>query len=133
MPVRKARRTAVTREEVNMATPIQLLNMLFARLMLDLERGRRALESRDFQEANQQLVHAQAILTELSTSLNMDTWGGAKNLYSVYQWCEKSVQRGNLYKNPKYIEDAIRQLGPIQKAWQEVATSPDVAAMNKKA
>lgn len=116
-----------------MATPIQLLNMLFARLMLDLERGRIALNERDYQQANKQLLHAQEILTELSTSLNLDGWGGARDLYSIYQWCDKSVQRGNIYKNSRYIEDAIRQLQPIQDAWKEVSTSAEVAEMNLKA
>lgn len=133
LPVRKARRATATREELSMATPVQLLNMLFARLMLDLERGRLALESHDYQEANRQLLHAQAILTELSGSLNMDTWGGARNLYSIYQWCETSVQRANINKKPQFVADAIRQLEPIQTAWQQAASSPEVSAMNQSA
>lgn len=133
MPVRRARRENVTREEINNATPIQLLNMLFARLMLDLERGRLALEAHDYPLAHTQLVHAQAIITELSSSLNLDTWGGARNLLGLYQWCEVSISRGNLHRNPRLVADAIALLAPIQKSWQEAASAPDVVQMSRNA
>lgn len=132
-PVRKARSSSVTREEVFNATPVHLLNMLFSRLMLDLERGKIALEGRDYVEANNQLLHAQEILTELSSSLDTTSWNGARNLLAVYQWCEVSIARGNIYKNPKLIEDAIRQLRSIQDSWREAAISPEVAHMNRNA
>lgn len=133
MPVRRARRESVTREEIFNATPLQLLNMLFARLMLDLERGRMALEGRDYPAAHTQLIHAQEILTELSSSLNLDSWGGARNLLGVYQWCEESVSRGNIRRDPRLIADAIKLLAPIQQSWQEAASAPEVVSMSRNA
>ncbi|WP_338372001.1 flagellar export chaperone FliS, partial [Enterococcus faecium] len=54
------------------APPERLVTMLYDRLLLDIERGEIAQRAEDWTEANAQLQHAQAIVSELSSSLTDD-------------------------------------------------------------
>ena len=66
------------------APPERLVTMLYDRLLLDIERGESAQRSEDWEEANAQLQHAQAIVSELSSSLT-DEWSGSAGLRSLAQ------------------------------------------------
>ena len=55
-------------EAILSASPERLVTMLYDRLMLDLERGEAAQRAGEWQEANAQLQHAQAIVAELTAA-----------------------------------------------------------------
>ncbi len=63
-------------DAVTTASPQRLLVMLYDRLALDLERAQAALVEGDRQEASGQLLHAQDIVLELRSSLQVDAWEG---------------------------------------------------------
>ncbi len=60
--------------------------MLYDRLVLDLARGRQAQLDGDREAANEQLGHAQDIVAELLSSLDVDAWEGGPGLASLYRW-----------------------------------------------
>src|SRR4051795_965642 len=73
-------------DTVTTASPQRLLVMLYDRLALDLERGQAALMAGDRSVANEQLQHAQDIIIELRSSLQVDVWEGGPRLAALYSW-----------------------------------------------
>ena len=63
-------RDRYVQDAVTTASPATLLVMLYDRLVLDLMRGESALRSGQRDAANEQLNHAQDIISELANSYN---------------------------------------------------------------
>ena len=103
------------------ATPARLLTMLYDRLVLDLKRAEDAQIRQDWPVASEQLVHAQAIITELQTSLNRKVWDGAEGLFAVYTYVANALVNANINRDVNLTREAITMIEPLQQAWHEAA------------
>lgn len=121
----------MTRDAVMSATPVQLLNMLFRRLMEDLDRAKSAQETGAWEQAHHQLSHAQEILGQLSATLDTESWDGGRNLLGIYSSCSVALTNANVNRDITQTIKVIGVLSPIEQAWVEAgglearrATSP---------
>ena len=103
------------------APPARLLTMLYDRLLLDLGRAETAQLTEDWQVASEQLLHAQAIVSELSGSLDLDTWDGAASLMGVYTYASKVLIDANIHRDVERTREAIGILEPLRQSWHEAA------------
>ena len=71
------------RNAILSASPARLLTMLYDRLMLDLARAEAAQEAQQWSVASDNLLHAQAIVTELTITLDTKVWDGAEGLLAM--------------------------------------------------
>lgn len=102
------------------APPERLVTMLYDRLLLDIERGETAQRSKDWAEANAQLQHAQAIVSELSASLT-DEWNGSAGLRSLYTFVSQSLIGANIGRDPERARACREIIIPLREAWHEAA------------
>jgi flagellar protein FliS len=100
--------------------------MLYDRLVLDLERAAAAHESADWQSMSNNLLQAQAIVTELSTSLKIDLWDGGPQLLALYQYCQSLLVLANVRREAAGIREAIDHLEPLRQAWHAAAAQLSV-------
>jgi flagellar secretion chaperone FliS len=110
-------------DSVATASPQQLLVKLYDRLALDLERGHIALVEGAREEANSQLQHAQEIVLELQSSLQVDAWEGGPRLMALYTWLYTELVRANTRGNAQIIADCRRVVEPLRDAWRQAAES----------
>jgi flagellar protein FliS len=115
-------------DSVLSAPPARLLTMLYDRLLLDLARAETAQQSANWQVASENLLHAQAILTELSSSLNVDAWDGANSLLGIYNYASAALINANVQRDAGLTREAIDLLEPLRQTWHEAAASIPVAA-----
>ncbi|WP_159599299.1 flagellar export chaperone FliS [Agromyces humi] len=115
------------RNAVLSASPTQLLTMLYDRLLLDLERARIAQEAADWAEASKQLIHAQDIVFELQSTLNVDAWSGGPALYALYDYVYRALVNANTSRDVKRTEEAISLLEPIRQSWHQALESMPAA------
>jgi flagellar secretion chaperone FliS len=120
-------RSEYLRKSVQSATPAQLVIMLFDRMLLDLARGEKAQLDGSFNEASNQLVHAQSILGELMSALDTETWDGAAQLMSVYNFAFSEMIRANIQGDPRGVRECIRMLEPIADGFRQAAEQQTVA------
>ncbi len=73
-------------DAVTTSSPQQVLVMLYDRLALDLERAQREVAAGNRIGASDQLQHAQEIVLELLSSLQVDVWEGGPRLAALYRW-----------------------------------------------
>lgn len=115
------RRAQYTNESVLSATPAQLVTMLYDRLLLDLHRAEAAQTTSDWEAAREQLLHAQAIVSELSSTLRIDVWDGGEGLMAIYTYASSSLITANVHRDVQATRDCIRILEPLRQAWHDAA------------
>ncbi len=123
-----AQRSRYNRDAILSATPVRLLTMLYDRLLLDLNRAEAAQLRQDWQVASDNLVHAQAIVSELSTSLNIDAWDGGEGLFALYTYVSTAMMGANTNRDPARTRECIALLEPLRQTWHEAAGSLPAAS-----
>jgi flagellar protein FliS len=120
-------RAQYTAEAVLSATPVQLVTMLYDRLLLDLSRAEVAQASSDWAAASEQLLHAQAIVAELSSSLKIDVWDGGEGLLALYTYASTALVNANIHRDVAVTREVIALLEPLRQTWHEAAASLQAA------
>lgn len=80
------------------------------------------------EKANNHILKAQEIITELSASLDMDEGGEiAKNLMSLYTFFLGQLSSANFEKKPDKLIPVRDMMKELLSAWSEVASSPSAS------
>jgi len=110
-------------DSVNTASPGKLLLMLYDRLVLDLMKGEEALRAEDREQAHERITHAQEIVLELRTSLDVDAWSGAPALANLYGWMLTELIGANIAKDADRVAACRALVEPLRDAWREAAAA----------
>ena len=116
-----AKRAQYNRDAILSATPIRLLTMLYDRLLLDLNRADQAQVTEEWQVASENLLHAQAIVAELTSSLKVDAWDGGQGLLGLYLYVSNALVAANVRRDVERTRECIALLEPLRTAWYEAA------------
>ncbi len=111
----------------NTASPGQIVVMLYDGAISFLEKALLGFSYDDPLEFNSTIsnnvLRAQAILSELNASLDMERGGEISvTLRSLYQYLDGRLMRSNLDKTSEGIEESIRHLTVLRDAWREVCS-----------
>ena len=115
--------SAYLESSVATASPARLLVMLCDRMVLDLTRGLEAQKTGDTAAAHRELLHAQEIVLELRTSLDMDAWSGAPALANLYGWMLTELIGANIAKDADRVAACRALVEPQRDAWREAAAA----------
>lgn len=116
-------RNRYAREAVTTATPAQLVTMLYDRLVKDLNAAEQGLGVRDIQATHTALMHAQDIVHELNSTLDVSVWKEGEALKRLYDWVIEQLIEANMTKDVQYVNNAREVIEPIRDAWHQVANS----------
>jgi len=108
-------------DSIMSASPMRLLTMLYDRLLLDLDRAEKAHESKSWAVASTNLLHAQDIVTELTSSLKVDAWDGGDRLLALYNYVAGALIDANVKRDTARIRESIELLEPLRQAWHEAS------------
>ncbi len=115
-------------DSVATASPQQVLVMLYDRLALDLERAQAAVARGAREDASEELQHAQAIVLELLSSLQVDVWEGGPRLAALYKWLITELVKANVKFDAGRISACREVVEPLRDAWRQAAASLSTAA-----
>lgn len=121
MSTSTAMRARYADDAINTASPARLLVMLWDRLVRDLVTAQNAIEANDLSTTSDNLVHAQAILLELNTSLDADAWDGAAGLSALYVWLHGRLMDANVAKDAAIVAECREIIEPLRDAWRQAA------------
>ena len=110
-------------DSVATASPQRILVMLYDRLVLDLERAEMALDTGDRTEAAAQIQHAQDIVFELRSSLQVDVWEGGPRLAALYAWLIGEMIQANVKGDRNRVASCRQVVEPLRDAWRQAAAS----------
>ena len=114
-------RNAYMSSMVSTASPARLLVLLYDRLTLDLERAVEAQDRADNLAASPHLLHAQEIVLELQSSLQVDAWDGAARLSAIYVWLHAEMVRANVRRDLAATRGCLDLVRPLADAEREAA------------
>jgi flagellar secretion chaperone FliS len=120
----------------------QIINADQAKLILMLYDGavkfiNRALElipkkkASNIEEIHKNIVKAQDIITELTSSLNMDAGDISHRLFSIYMYINQRLIDANIKKNEEPLLEAKKYLLELREAWEKAGKT--VSSENKSA
>jgi flagellar secretion chaperone FliS len=123
-----AQRARFVDDSIGTASPARLLTMLFDRLVLDLVRAESAQEANDRTAAGKQLLHAQEIVLELTSSLRHDEWDGAAGLASIYGFLHAELVQANVNGDAERTRACRALVEPLADAFRMAALDPSAQA-----
>jgi flagellar protein FliS len=110
-------------DSINTASPAKLLVMLYDRLVLDLQQGELAVQAGDRETASDKINHAQEIILELRTTLDIDVWEGAAGLAALYSWLLTELIQANIKLDAAKVAACRGIVEPLRDAWREAAVA----------
>ena len=116
-----AYRARFVEDSLATASPARLLTMLYDRLLLDLDRAHAAQLRSDRALARIQLLHAQEIVLELRSSLDVDAWDGGPGLAALYGFLHSEMVRANVSGDAATTASCRELVAPLCDAWHEAA------------
>ncbi|MEN3361788.1 MAG: flagellar secretion chaperone FliS [Mycobacteriales bacterium] len=124
-----AMRARYLADAVTTASPGRLIVMLYDRLVLDLSRAEAAIRGGDRAGSADRLLHAQEILLELRTSLDVTAWSGAPGLARLYSFLITELIGANVRPDADRVARCRALLEPLRDAWRDaVHAAPEPAA-----
>ena len=107
------------RHDVMMATPMELVVMLYTGCIKRLRLGRMAIEKKDFETANSNLQKAQDIVMELIMGLDLQ-YSIARDLMAIYDFIHRQIIRINATKDASMIDSIVEIMSGMRDSWIQV-------------
>lgn len=107
------------RHDVLMASPLELIIMLYSGCIKQLKLARMAINNQNFTESNESLQKAQDIIIELMMSLNLN-FAISNELMALYEFINRQIVDINITKDDKQIEPLIEILVDLRNTWTQV-------------
>lgn len=98
------------------ASPEELVLMLYNGILRFIEEAKMAIEKKDFNKANNSILRAQDILTELMLTLDMN-YEISKNLYSLYDYMKRRLIEANIKKDIKILDEVSGFVYDLKQTW----------------
>ncbi|WP_432486126.1 flagellar export chaperone FliS [Kineococcus esterisolvens] len=119
---RRAQANRYLADSLSTASPAALLVMLYDRLVLDLQRAEQAQRDGDRETAHVNLVHAQDIVNELMSSLDVEKWDGGSGLRALYSWVLQELTAANVSGDAERTAACrTSTVEPLAEAWRQAA------------
>ena len=107
-------------QQVETASPEQILILLYEGAIRFLGIARRATEQGDIEKAHKHLLKAQRIITELMVSLDIEIGGQtAQSLYDLYDYLHYRLVEANLNRDVTMIDEVLGHLRPLKATWEQ--------------
>lgn len=102
--------------------------MLYDGVLRFIRSGIEGIESRNYEQANNNLCKAQAIVHELVSSLNFD-YPISKDLVNIYDYVLRLLIEANIKKNVAPALEALEHLSELREAWVQASRLPAVGEL----
>lgn len=107
------------RNAVLTASPAELTLMLYNGAIKFCNIAIMAMETKDIMGAHENLMKAEAIITELQSTLDhkYPVW---EDFNRVYELIYQKLVDANMTKDPARVEDALKYIREMRDTWKEV-------------
>ena len=109
------------RDSVQTMSPGRMIIALYDRVILDLDRAEVAIGTADIYAVHTALMHAQEIVDELYTTLDVKQWPAGEKLLEIYRTVASELLAANITKDVERVRLCRALLAPLRDAWREAA------------
>ncbi|MDM5246508.1 flagellar export chaperone FliS [Lysinibacillus sp. G4S2] len=119
MTAQTSAHNAYKQNSVTTASPGDLTLMLYNGCLKFLHKAKLAIQEKKIQEKNTNLQKAQAIISELMATLNMDI-EVSKNMMALYEYMNHRLVEANIRNDISIIEEIEELVTEFRDTWKEV-------------
>ncbi|KPN97431.1 flagellar export chaperone FliS [Lysinibacillus sp. ZYM-1] len=119
MTAQTSAHNAYKQNSVTTASPGDLTLMLYNGCLKFLHKAKLAIQDKKIQEKNTNLQKAQAIISELMATLNMDI-EVSKNMMALYEYMNTRLVEANIQNDISIIEEVEGLVSEFRDTWKEV-------------
>jgi flagellar protein FliS len=120
-------------DAVATASPARLVVLLYERLALDLGTAEEALRAGDREAGSRRLLHAQDIVLELRTALDVSAWDAAPGLAQIYGFLLTELIAANVNADADRVMVCLALVEPLVDAWRQAAAAVTEQAVTEQA
>jgi flagellar protein FliS len=120
-----AAKLAYTESSVMTATPERLVVMLYDGAIRFLYQAATALRAGRRDVTREKLRRSQAILDELTRSLDFRQGEVAVNLRNIYSYCSRHMIDSTLHADPDGYEQVAELLAGLRESWAEIESASE--------
>ncbi len=118
--------------DIETASPVKLVVLLYGGAIRFSYLAVEAIKKNDIEAANENILKAQNIVSELLASLNYDAGNIADDLSNLYIYIHRLLVEGNIQKNAEPVQEAIELLSSLKEAWDSLLTKEVPTSVPKK-
>lgn len=108
------------KNQIETATPEQILILLYDGAIQYLNKSKIALEESNDEQFHTSILGCQKIIMEFMNTLDMELGGAlAQNLYALYEYLYNCLVTAGINKNIKKIDEVLRHLTSLRETWQK--------------
>lgn len=121
---------AYVENQVLGASPARLIEMLYDRACRDLASAVELMtlqgDARTMAEATRCIIHAQQIVAQLNSSLNLQKGGElAITLHRLYEYIQYRLTEAVNTRQKKPVQEALELLGELHETWDEMTENAE--------
>ena len=126
-PYGSSNRSSYLEQKTLSATPVELVAMLYAKAIGELQEARRQLADRNVALRSTAISKACDIIGELDGSLNMQIGGDlAVRLRSLYRYALVRLLDANMQQADEPLAEVLSLLITLSEGWQSIAKSEPI-------
>ncbi len=110
--------------QVNTANQAKLIIMLYDGAIKFINRAIELMPKQsvvNIEEVHNNIVKAQDIIYELTSSLNMEVGEISQKLFSIYMYINSKLTLANVNKDEKPLKEVKKYLIELRNAWEEAS------------
>ncbi|RIJ65057.1 MULTISPECIES: flagellar export chaperone FliS [unclassified Rummeliibacillus] len=110
---------AYKQNSVTTASPGELTLMLYNGCIKFIHQGKKAIEAKDIQNRNKYIQKAQAIISELMATLNMDI-AISKEMFNLYEYMHRRLTEANIQSDTAILDEVEGLVIEFRDTWKQV-------------
>lgn len=108
------------KNQIETATPEQILILLYDGAIQFLNKAKVAFEQNDLEQIHLNLMGCENIILEFMNTLDMKNGGSlATNLYRLYDYLYNTLVEANINKDVKKVDEVLKHLTGLRETWQK--------------
>lgn len=111
------------------APPERLVVMLYDGARRFLYQAAVTMRNGDIQTSHERLRRAEAIIEHLLSTLDMSQGEVARQLESIYIFCQRLLAEGRIRQDAEKLDQVSRLLGELRDAWDQIASAPQTVSL----
>jgi flagellar protein FliS len=117
-------------QSVMTMTQAEMLTMLYDGIIKEIYTVEKAfaMDPQDIAEINRVLQKIQKIINYLKNSLDMN-YDIAKNLYSLYDYCNWILVQANIKKDPSKLDEIVEMVNELKESYIQADKSTRIQTM----
>ena len=110
---------AYKQNSVTTASPGELTLMLYNGCIKFIHQAKKAIELQDIQNRNKYVQKAQAIISELMATLNMDMTV-SQNMFNLYEYMNYQLTQANIKNDTSILDEVEGLVVEFRDTWKQV-------------